>query len=337
MPRVARHAATTVLTALGFSAEVDDLYHLVRGQSGRGLSRVAASMLRTPDELLADLAPLVDAGIVRVQDDTIVVEPPAEALRMVVSAQSALVDGARRSLDGIHQAIALLASDEARRVAAGANASVPLDGEMATGGDIFSLVRSLIGHGTGELLWLRPEQWRGPREARMVAMVQEAIRAGRTSRALYPVRALHDNPAAIAARAAIGEQVRVLPELPTRLLVVGDTHAVVPEPLGYADVPLSIVRQRGLVEAMRRWFEMLWERAAVPSLGAARVERAQPQADLRRFLLEQLATGAHDEQIARKLGISLRTVRRRVADLMSELGADSRFQAGVEAVRRGWL
>ena len=26
-----------------------------------------------------------------------------------------------------------------------------------------------------------------------------------------------------------------------------------------------------------------------------------------------------------------------VADLMDELGADSRFQAGVEAVRRGWV
>ena len=51
----------------------------------------------------------------------------------------------------------------------------------------------------------------------------------------------------------------------------------------------------------------------------------------------QLAAGAKDEQIARTLGISLRTVRRRVADLLIELGVDTRFQAGVEAVRRGWL
>ena len=47
--------------------------------------------------------------------------------------------------------------------------------------------------------------------------------------------------------------------------------------------------------------------------------------------------GAKDEQIARTLGLSLRTVRRRVADLMIELGVDTRFQAGVEAARRGWL
>jgi DNA-binding NarL/FixJ family response regulator len=37
------------------------------------------------------------------------------------------------------------------------------------------------------------------------------------------------------------------------------------------------------------------------------------------------------------MGLSLRTVRRRIAELMIELGADTRFQAGAEAVRRGWL
>ena len=36
-----------------------------------------------------------------------------------------------------------------------------------------------------------------------------------------------------------------------------------------------------------------------------------------------------------QLGVSLRTVRRRVADLMDELGAATRFQAGMEAARRG--
>lgn len=56
-----------------------------------------------------------------------------------------------------------------------------------------------------------------------------------------------------------------------------------------------------------------------------------------RLLLAQLASGAKDEHIARTLGLSLRTVRRRIAALMSDLGVDTRFQAGAEAVRRGWL
>ena len=168
----------------------------------------------------------------------------------------------------------------------------------------------------------------------MIELVAEVVGQGRRSRAIYPVRALHDAPDVLAARRAVGEEIRVLPDLPTRLLVVGDSHAVVPEPLGLADLPLAVVRQRGVVEAMAWWFEELWGRAAVPALADAESEL---RLDLRQFLLEQLAAGAHDEQIARKLGISLRTVRRRVAALMTELGADSRFQAGVEAARRGWV
>ena len=55
------------------------------------------------------------------------------------------------------------------------------------------------------------------------------------------------------------------------------------------------------------------------------------------FAINQHELGTRVEEICRKLGIGLRTVRRRVAELMTELGVDTRFQAGVEAVRRGWL
>ena len=96
-----------------------------------------------------------------------------------------------------------------------------------------------------------------------------------------------------------------------------------------------VIRQPGLVEALTLMFEGLWEKAmSVPGLDPLPgVEGASAQ----RLLLLELAGGAKDEQIARALGMSVRTVRRRVADLMDELGADSRFQAGVEAVRRGWI
>ena len=67
------------------------------------------------------------------------------------------------------------------------------------------------------------------------------------------------------------------------------------------------------------------------------LDRGGPAPTCAGCLLRQLAAGAKDEQIARTLGLSLRTVRRRVADLLIELGVDTRFQAGVEAVRRGWL
>jgi DNA-binding NarL/FixJ family response regulator len=42
-----------------------------------------------------------------------------------------------------------------------------------------------------------------------------------------------------------------------------------------------------------------------------------------------------DVTAARELGMSLRTYRRRVAELLVALGADSRFQAGMRAGELG--
>ncbi|MFF5212658.1 hypothetical protein [Streptosporangium sp. NPDC000396] len=50
-----------------------------------------------------------------------------------------------------------------------------------------------------------------------------------------------------------------------------------------------------------------------------------------------MASGATDEAIARRLGLGRRTVVRRVSALQRTLGATTRFQAGVQAARRGWL
>ncbi|MFF6867959.1 LuxR C-terminal-related transcriptional regulator [Streptomyces sp. NPDC003444] len=49
-----------------------------------------------------------------------------------------------------------------------------------------------------------------------------------------------------------------------------------------------------------------------------------------------LEDGLTDEGISRKTGVSIRTVRRTMADLMKRLNAQSGFQVGAEAVRRGW-
>lgn len=54
-------------------------------------------------------------------------------------------------------------------------------------------------------------------------------------------------------------------------------------------------------------------------------------------MLRLLSLGATDEFAAAQLGISVRTVRRMVAQIMNRLGARSRFQAGVKAADRGWL
>ncbi|GGQ06375.1 helix-turn-helix transcriptional regulator [Streptosporangium pseudovulgare] len=54
-------------------------------------------------------------------------------------------------------------------------------------------------------------------------------------------------------------------------------------------------------------------------------------------VLTYLAGGHTDEAAARELGVSVRTYRRYVARIMQDIGATSRFQAGVLAGRLGML
>ena len=325
-------SSDSVITALGFGKAADRAYHQVVGQSGRELVSIAQSVLRTPEELMRDLAPLVERGIAQVEDSRLFVLTPAEAVvRMVeISADSAAAAHAR--LQAVGRALPHLTASNVRPADGDVESVQPVDGEISSGGEPVQLLASLIRESRGDLLWLRPDQFRKPREDAMAQLVGEQIQRGRRSRAIYPVRALHEAADTLAQRAGVGEEIRLLPQLPTRMFIIGSTHVILPEPLGFVDEPRSLVRQRGWVEAMTLWFECLWEKAS-PLTSASQ----RGGTDMRTFLLQQLAAGAQDEQIARRLGVSLRTVRRRVADLMSELGAESRFQAGVEASKRGWI
>ncbi|QLY33580.1 helix-turn-helix transcriptional regulator [Nocardia huaxiensis] len=54
-----------------------------------------------------------------------------------------------------------------------------------------------------------------------------------------------------------------------------------------------------------------------------------------RAVLQAMSEGLGDTPAARKLGISVRTYRRRVADVLAQLGAETRFQAGLLVAANG--
>jgi DNA-binding CsgD family transcriptional regulator len=133
--------------------------------------------------------------------------------------------------------------------------------------------------------------------------------------------------------ASLGGQTRTVPSLPMLMVVVDNEVALVPLDPDDGRRGALELRTHGAVAAMRVLFEQFWQ-AATPwdeqpppdRHGLSRRERE---------ILMMLASGHTDEWISRKLGVSLRTIRRVVADLMSRLDAQSRFEAGV--LRYGWL
>lgn len=88
----------------------------------------------------------------------------------------------------------------------------------------------------------------------------------------------------------------------------------------------AVVQAPDVVAGLAMLFEVTWDAAV--DLG----DFDGPALDERsREVAKMLGSGLTDEASARKLGLSLRTYRRRVAELMELLEADSRFQAGLRA------
>jgi DNA-binding CsgD family transcriptional regulator len=133
-----------------------------------------------------------------------------------------------------------------------------------------------------------------------------------------------------------GSEVRLSPSVTRRLLIVDGKTAVVPINPNETSVGALCVREPGLIDQLTALFELIWT-DAVPLGMPARAESPAGLSPTDRHLLRLLADGLTDEAAAKRLGISARTVRRIMADLMDRLGAESRFEAGVEAARRGWL
>ncbi|HEX5596872.1 MAG TPA: helix-turn-helix domain-containing protein [Micromonosporaceae bacterium] len=132
-----------------------------------------------------------------------------------------------------------------------------------------------------------------------------------------------------------GEQARVAPRLPARVLLIDDEVALLPARAGglFTDA-LLIVHPGALLELLSELFEVAWEHA-MPlrvTAGGLKDESADEQ-----LVLSLLASGLTDDAMARHLGVSVRTVQRRVREICARLGARTRFQAGLQAGRQGLL
>jgi len=162
-----------------------------------------------------------------------------------------------------------------------------------------------------------------------------------TQRAIYERSALddHDQLQRIQLRQLRGESVRLLPKPPMRIVVADDDLAFVTLEDSDDRVRGVLLHPSPLLTGVLSLFDLLWERAIpLDDAGAA----ASGEAGWRiseddAALLRLLAAGLKDQAIARHLGIGLRTVVRRIGNLSRALDAETRFQAGLQAARRGLL
>ena len=134
------------------------------------------------------------------------------------------------------------------------------------------------------------------------------------------------------ARERGGERFRFTSSVPFSGVIVDEAAAIIDvsafDPSGFGS---ALIRARSMVLALIALSDHLWDLGSPLNVGGMATERRD------QMILALLAAGAPDATIARQAGVSQRTVERRVRALMDQLGAGTRFQAGVQAARRGMI
>ena len=203
---------------------------------------------------------------------------------------------------------------------------------IARAGHLFDVVHEEFACAARDLAtWSRPEA-----RSAVARRVRRQGADGMTVRKLMSPLVLADEAqrAHLRELEAAGARVRISSApLPHETIILDRRVAILagePSPLGRQ---YTVTSSPVLVGGVYSLFDAAWE--AATDLGAfLRGEVPELAADAQ-DILRALGAGLTDEAAARRLGTSLRTYRRRVAEVMAALEAGSRFQAGVRAGELG--
>lgn len=296
-----------------------------------GAEGLARHLQLAPEAVTAALDKLRRVGLVSTTAAGLAPSSPGTALAALLHTELRLLEERRAQLDAVRASLAGFAADHMVGQSRGWS-SVPF--ELLSAEEAFVAVEDLQRGTTGEVISCHPVVDIDVDSPTYVEVIEEQLRAGRTMRGLYPADVVHDPDRLEYVRhwARAGEDVRLMVHALPPMAVFGSEVALVSSTWGGGVEGHLLVRAPALVALVRELFEQYWQRST-PLLPVAQ----GGDVDERRKILELLMIGTKDEYIARQLGVSLRTVRRRVAELMEDLGASTRFQAGMEAARRGLL
>jgi len=322
------------LSVFQISADAEELYRRILRSGPSRLAPFAAELGWTLSLATEALESLIAAGLVReTADGLVLVEHPRSALERLVGNEEAKLDLRRRQLTDVRASIGNFTADHRAAGASGGWAVTQPAWEIVSPQMAASMVEHTFRSTSGLFrLSIRTLESGFGMDDDAAHAGQTALAAGRERRAIYPLSALDDPPGRRWAEswAGVGEQQRVSETPPSEFAVFGTEAVLAVAQWRSIESDYVFIRDPMLIAAFTAMFDYAWE-LALPMPGVPS-DVAEDQK-----LLTLLASGFKDEAIARYLGWGLRTVRRRVARMMAELGADTRFQLGAAAQRRGLL
>ncbi|WP_410786909.1 helix-turn-helix domain-containing protein [Kribbella sp. C-35] len=203
-------------------------------------------------------------------------------------------------------------------------------------------LRDLQNSAREEILWFcraNPLAMQGAENTEEYGALSRGVRY----RAIYE-RALIETPGeldSIAEGVSWGEEARVVPTLPVRIAIVDRSTAICPlvrdDEQSIGEPSAAIISRGQLLDALLALFESYWELATPVRLQPEEKHEDEGLDDSERLLLSLLVGGVPDKSIANQLGISRRTVQRRLDRLMALAGVDTRTGLAFQAAKRDWL
>ncbi|MFJ1705403.1 LuxR family transcriptional regulator [Kitasatospora sp. NPDC088346] len=179
-----------------------------------------------------------------------------------------------------------------------------------------------------EMLAAQPGGPRPPEAlAGVIARDLETLRRGATIRTIYHPSTRYHAPTReyVAAIADAGGKVRTLDEPYTRLIVIDRRTAVIPvaDDLNLA----AFIHDQAVISYLiEEVFERNWSRGL--DFDGARTVPPQVVSRLRQTIVDLLLKGTNHRVIARRLGISERTLARHIAEMREDHHVESLFQLG---------
>lgn len=321
-----------MLEQFGITRTTNNVYREAYERPGQNVRSIAETLALPVPEVVASIAELAALGLTTKGDsESLQVVPPITAAKILIARQEADLAALNRQL--------LQSKTYADHLGALGTDNDIIRSEVIVGRDAIQQKLQELSHKTErDVANLAPggahssEDLEASREA-TIDLFQRNVRSRgvflssvrNSTVTMEFVDWLNDH----------GGEVRTVPTLPIRMIIADKKVAIIPSDPEDAMRGIVVIRGPGPVLALQALFESIWatatpfgKRMSVDSAGLTDDERA---------VLELLALGRTDLQVARSLGVSERAARRVAKALMDRLGASSRFEAGYRATKLGWL
>jgi DNA-binding CsgD family transcriptional regulator len=328
-----------------------EVYRLLARQGELTLGDLASSLGVPREQARVVVDELARLTLVRETDGGAVAVPPDQAVDRLLAEQAGVLTLALERLSDAQRRLRTIVGGQAvLEPSRAAQITATMVGDPADG------VGELVSEATASLGALHP----GGVFTEEV-LHRSLARARDNARREVPMRVVHQSsvlsrPAMVGylhQLAASGCRIRVRDNLPFRLILIDGTSALCSVPSGGS---FLLTGERVLV-LLSRVFETTWvdavplERAQrradpaapvgnAPAVPVGTAEGTPPEhgvgmSPVHEAILRLLAEGQTDSSIARSMGITSRTVTRRIGEIYSALGVASRFQAGIAAKELG--